>query len=135
MEQHKAIFMGEKVRLMYFCSNGYASRYSECTKMPSIKTYYDHLEYIKIAECLLDSPPLGFNDRVYISDLNEKSSVKDIARSTNNEYIYYLNYYSEIINDSYTIESKKKAEKEISIELEKFNKELAKFKKWYQFWK
>jgi hypothetical protein len=144
--QHKAIFMGEKRREVYKAERGYFNNTWQAWVSPSIYETTRHIDYEKIVEVDLDNPPLKVDDYIFINKLNKKYKVCSVARSTNNEHIYYVDYIFETIIDNETELSKKTAEEL----LEKFqqeqhekeeqlrNKLKEKFKpkkKWYQFWK
>lgn len=134
MEQHKAVFMGSKVRKLYKVEYYYNAK---------LIATYDGIEDKEICRVDLDNPPLKNGDYIYINQLNKKVYIKSTIRSTNNEIIYYTNHHFEIIEDEITKQSKEKAEQEIKeFEQRKIEEEIQRKEqerisniKWYQFWR
>lgn len=94
----------------------------------------------------IDNHPLKVDDYIYINKLNNKYRVYEVVRSTNNEYVYYVDYCIPLIIDEVTEKSKQEAEKLLSQYQKEFGIKKSQQKnevyssslnkkKWYQFWR
>lgn len=143
--KHKAVFMGRVERKTY-----------EVAKFESFRQYVDSEPFIYEIETLayhvtidsveLENPPLKRGDEIFIVKLNDCYKVEKIVRSTDNSYIYYVDYIQDVIEDEETEKSRIEAEKSCAKEIELRKKEKEKIKerlqgledknkKWYEFWK
>jgi hypothetical protein len=119
--KHNAVFLGRKVRKVYFANKGYTTMFGEPIS-PWISEDYVLIEYVKITETKMDNPPLMKGDRIYVSEYGEVAEVIDVIRSTDNKYIYYLDHNVEIIEDEKTRESELEAKKYLSMYQEEYEK-------------
>jgi hypothetical protein len=124
IEKHTAVFLGKKVKKKYYAFKGYVSEYEDFNTPPYIHTEYELIEHVKITETQMDNPPLKEEEFIYISEYNEKAEILEVVRSTDNKYIYYLDYNVEVIEDEETEKSKEKAEKDLIIYKEEYEKKL-----------
>lgn len=124
IEKHTAVFLGKKVKKKYYATKGYISQYDDFNMPPYICTEYKLIKHVKITESQMDNPPLKEEEFVYISEYNEKAEILEVVRSTDNKYIYYLDYNVEVIEDEETEQSKEKAEKDLLVYKEEYEKKL-----------
>lgn len=122
MEKHTALFLGKKVKLRYRAYQGFIGKYHR--NSPTIEKIYDFVNWHILTESELDNPPLIVGDEVYLHTLNQKASIEDVVRSTDNKYVYYLDHKIEVVEDEITISSKKESEEELPRFMQEYNKRL-----------
>jgi hypothetical protein len=121
--KHNAIFLGRKVRKLYFANKGQIPMIGKPIP-PYISETYVLMEYVKITETQIDNPALMKGERIYINEYDAVSEILDVMRSTDNKYIYYLDYNIEIVEDEETEKSKIEAEKYLAMYEEEYEKKL-----------
>jgi IS30 family transposase len=100
----KSIFLGQVRRKSYYC-------FSWDNDTPIETTEF--VEYKKIYECDLESPPLKEKEKIYISELDATLQVQEVIKSTYGSIIYKTCYTIETISDEKTQEAYLKSQKEL----------------------
>ncbi|MED1863370.1 hypothetical protein P4V41_07860 [Fictibacillus nanhaiensis] len=146
MKSHTAVFMGVKTRASYYVDKGGYNKFWDEWREPQVVKDYQKIGEVEIIRVELDDPPLNQEDYIFINKISKKVRVNQKVRSTNNEFIYYVDHVVEIVEDASTEESKVKAEEELIESMEIFNKKKLESsvvevqtdqarKKWYEIWK
>lgn len=110
MSKHKAVFYGEKRRLVY-----------NVWGLKELHPYYKFVEHVPILEIELDNPPIAEQEKVNIDSTDRPVIIMERVRNLDGSYNYYTNRIVETIKDEITKQSKLDAE--------------IKIKKWYFFWR
>lgn len=125
-EFHRALFFGKITRNFYRVDSGRDFRYhsygyqEHYYKKPEIVTVSELVNWKQFYSCDFEKPPLEIGEKVYINELDLTVLVVDRVRSTNGEYVYYVEHIIEQITDGGTMESKKVAEEELKREMDRY---------------
>lgn len=95
----RSIFLGQVRRKIYelWCVEDTPKESSE------------FVEYKKLYECELESPPLQEKEKIYIKELDTTLQVQEIIKSSDGSITYKTNYTMEMIQDNKTDVSYQKA--------------------------
>jgi hypothetical protein len=145
MKSHTAVFMGIKTKASFYVDEGGYNKFWDEWREPKIGKDYQKIGEVEIVRVELDDPPLNQDDYIFINKLNKKVRINQKVRSTNNEFIYYVDHVVEVLVDESTEESKVKAEEKLIECMKVFeNSKLEAVvedqtekitRKWYQIWK
>lgn len=123
MEYHKAIIK----RNIYKKDIQIVKRISGKSETYYVDSKWNMLGTDEVWKGDLYSPLLTVNEKIFVSNLNETLTVKEVTRTTNNEYIYLTNPL--FIEDKDILEKATKLQKEA----DKLNKEFQEEKmNWFQ---
>jgi hypothetical protein len=138
IEQHHAVFYGVVARNIYGIVNEKAKILTE-NEYKWFKEFGNRfVKEEKINEYDIDKPPLQIAEKIYLDDKDIFVKVTDVIRSTkSNTYIYKTDFVINTVDDEETEESKRKAEKYLTEQIDKavIKRVSSQNKKWYQFWK
>lgn len=143
MKAHRAVFFGSVYGKEYEIINSEQWSWKRGYGRPSLKLTDRFLEYKVLESVELENPPLEIGDKIFLIELNKAYTVTDLCRSTDNSYIYYLDFVEVIEDDDKTEASRIEQSSRLENILENYNRYIndnirsreIKLKKWYEFWK